>query len=218
MKTTAMTPELYEYVQKRCDLPHPVLADVERETLKLPYAQMQISRDQGAFMHMITKLLGVQRALEIGCFTGYSAICVASALPANGKLVSLDYNDEYVTMAKRFFAKAGLEKRIDVIVGPAINTLHLMKKEFGAGGFDMAFIDADKESLADYFEHCLYLVRTNGLILVDNVIWNGQVLNPSDDSPATRSVKAFNEKILSDKRVERVMLHIADGIFLLRKL
>ncbi len=212
-----MTAALYEYVISHCDLPHPYLTTVISETANRKDAVMQISCDQSAFMHMLTKLIGAKRVLEIGCYTGMSAISMASALPEDGKLISLDYDPEVVAIARQHFANAGLSDKVDTLIGPALENLPKVLKDFGPGSFDLAFIDADKEQVQSYFEACLALLRTNGLLIVDNVMWSGKVLDANESHPATVALKAFNERIMKDPRVERVFLHISDGLFLLRK-
>ncbi len=217
MKTTPMTPPLYDYVLQQSDLPHAVLKKVEETTRSLPGAQMMISPDQGMFLHLLIKLMGAHRVLEVGCFTGYSAISMASALPDSGRLISLDVNEETSKIARNFFAEAGLANKIDLRLGEAFTTLGKIKVEFGDGSFDLAFIDADKANLWTYYELGLELLRTGGLIIVDNVIWDGKVIDGNDRSNSTEAIRSFNKRVRTDSRVEHLMLHIADGLYLLRK-
>lgn len=217
MRTTPMTEKLYEYVMKHTDYAHPILPKVETETMKRSDRNMQISRDQGKLMNMLIKLMGAKRAIEVGCFTGYSAICVASALPKDGLLVSLDIDPEIAKIAQGFFNEAGLQDRVQLRVGPADKALSKMTDEFGPESFDFAFIDADKENYAGYYESCLRLVRPGGLIVIDNVIWDGAVIDYTNQSESTKAIRRINEIVERDERVERVMLHISDGLLLCRK-
>jgi len=213
MKYLNLDDDLYGYVLRHT---RPALALLERladETRILPQAGMQISPDQGAFLHLLVKLIGATRCLEIGCFTGYSALCIASALPEGGTLVTLDVNHETTGMARRYFREAGLDGKIDLRLGPALDAL----PTFEDGTFDLAFIDADKESIVAYYEHAVRLVRAGGLILVDNVLWDGRVADVSDQTPATVAIRAVNERIEDDDRVDHALLSLSDGLFVIRK-
>lgn len=217
MRTTPMTEKLYDYVLTHTDYAHPILPKVERETMKRADRNMQISRDQGALMNMLIKLMGAKRAIEVGCFTGYSAISVASALPKDGLLVSLDINPEMATIANGFFAEAGVADRVQLRIGAAQDTFPKLLEEFGPETFDFAFIDADKEGYPGYYEACLRLIRPGGLIVLDNVIWGGKVVDYTDQSKDTQAIRRINEIVERDDRVERVMLHISDGLLFCRK-
>lgn len=217
MKTLNLTPELYSYVTSHGDCAHPALEALRIETAKHPRFFMQVSQDQGMFMHILTKAIGAKQLLEIGCFTGYSAICMATALPVGGKLVTLDVDPEATAIAKRYFKAADIEDRIDLRLQPACDELPKIAKQFGHGTFDMAFIDADKANLWNYFEHCLELVRTGGLILVDNVLWKARVIDHSDQTPDTLAVRAFNDRLRDDGRCRKVMLGISDGLTIAQK-
>lgn len=217
MRTTPMTEKLYEYVMKHTDYAHPVLPKVEKETMKRADRNMQISRDQGKLMNMLIKLMGAKRAIEVGCFTGYSAISVASALPKDGLLISLDIDPEVAKIAQGFFVEAGVHDRVQLRVGSASQSFPKLMEEFGAESFDFAFIDADKEGYPDYYEACLRLIRPGGLIVIDNVIWGGAVIDYTDQSQSTQAIRRINEIVERDERVERVMLHISDGLLLCRK-
>ena len=216
MKTNTMTDELFEYVAKHCPLPHPILADLAKETSELPNAAMQISPDQGSFMNFVARLIGAQNIIEVGCFTGYSAICMAAALPHDGKLVTLDASVEYTDMARKYFGLANLTAKIEVIIGDAKDNITKVKEQTGIDQFDMAFIDADKTGMATYYEECLKLVRKGGLIVCDNVLWGGSVVDQAKNDEDTAAIRAFNEKVRSDPRVEHTMLHISDGLLLCR--
>lgn len=217
MKTLPLSEALYGYLLKNTLKVSPVLDELAVETSRLPDSGMQISPDQGAFMHLLVKLLGARNVLEVGCFTGYSAIAMASALPDTGRLVTLDRNEETTTMARKFFRKAGVEQRITVMLGRALDSLEQLCAAGEEGAFDLMFIDADKETLPKYYEWGLRLVRSGGVILIDNVLWGGDVIDPRDQSLDTRTIRALNEVLQSDVRVEATMLHMADGLYLVRK-
>lgn len=217
MKTLQITDKLYEYVVTHTPLPHPQLKPLIEETTSLPNAMMQIAPDQGSLMHFLAKLIGAKRCLEVGCFTGFSAIAVATALPSDGKLIAMDINPETAAIARRHATAAGVGGIIDIRIAPADETFGKLHAEFGDESFDLAFIDADKTNYDTYYEHCLKLVRRGGLIMVDNVLWSGHVLDASDVRPDTVAIRALNDKIAADERVDRVLLHISDGIYLLRK-
>jgi len=178
---------------------------------------MQIAPEQGGFMHLLAKLVGARRILELGCFTGYSAISMASALPVGGKLITLDVNPETTAIAKRYFDKAGLADRIELRLGPGLESMAQLLEEFGPGSFDMMFIDADKGNMSNYYERGLQLLRTGGLVVADNVLWSGDVTDPAKTDADTVAIRAFNDKVAADERVDRVMLNVADGLFLARK-
>lgn len=217
MKTLNMTAELYDYVCKHSPLPHPELAAVAVNSLQQQFPQMQSAPDQAAFMHVLAKLIGAKRCLEVGCFTGYSAIAVGSALPADGLLVAIDNDPRVATVANQHIAQARLAQKIEVRIGAAVDVLAALEREYGLGSFDMAFIDADKRSYDEYYEACLRLVRRGGVILVDNVLWSGQVISQADVSESTLALRALNEKIVADERVDKAMLHISDGLYVLYK-
>lgn len=217
MKTLSLTDDLYAYMLKHAPDVNPVLPRLREETSKLPGAMMQIAPEQGAFMHLLAKLIGAKRILEVGCFTGYSAICLAQALPDKGRLVTLDVNPDTAAVAKRYFAEAGLAEKIDLRLGPALGALAELRQEFGPEAFDLMFIDADKINMPQYYEHGLKLVRPGGLIIADNVLWGGSVVNAGDDRPDTVAIRTFNERLRTDNRVDRVMLNVADGLYLLRR-
>ena len=209
---TVMTDELYRYLLRHSPLPHPILEKVRRETALRSDATMQISADQGAFMHHLVRLTRARRVVEVGCFTGYSAIALASALEPGGRLFSLDLNSQTAAIARSYFEEAELADRIELRLGQATEGLGRLIDEFGRGSFDLAFIDADKSNYSRYYESCLELVRTGGLILVDNVLWGGRVIDAADQSEDTVAIRALNAQVSSDVRVEKMMLPIADGL------
>jgi len=192
-------------------------AGLRAETAKLPMAMMQISPEQGALMQMLVKLTGVRRALEVGTFTGYSALVVAEALPADGKLTACDVSAEWTSIGKRFWQQAGVAGKIDLRLRPAVETLDELLAAGERGRFDFAFIDADKSNYDRYYERALELLRPGGLVGVDNTLWNGAVVDPKRNDDDTRAIRALNEKIKADPRVDMVLLPIGDGLTLARK-
>jgi caffeoyl-CoA O-methyltransferase len=192
------------------------LADCRDATQTLPAALMQIGADQGAFLALLVKLIGAKRCLEIGTFTGYSALAVAQALPADGRLVALDVSKEYTDMARGFWAEAGVTDRIDLRLGPALETLDAMIAAKEAP-FDFVFIDADKPNYDGYYERTLVLLRPGGLIALDNMLWSGAVADPADTRPHTVAIRALNAKAHADSRVDMALLTVGDGVLLARK-
>ena len=197
---------------------HPVLAQCRADTAALGRsAMMQIAPEQGAFMGLVAKLMGAKRAIEVGTFTGYSALAVALALPEDGRVDALDVNPGYMEMAQGYWAAAGQAHKIAGHVGPAVETLAQFIRAGRAGHYDFAFIDADKTSYDAYYEAMLTLVRPGGLIAIDNVLWSGQVCDATDTSTETVALRALNAKIAKDARVDTVLLPVADGIFMCRR-
>ena len=190
---------------------------LREETSKLPAAGMQIGEDQTAFMTLMAKLIGAKRAIEIGTFTGMSAIAVAQALPQDGELICCDVNEEWTAIAKRYWAELGLADRIALRLAPAELTLDALIDNGDGGSFDLAFIDADKTGYDTYYEKCLALMRPGGLILLDNMLWHGAVADPTNDSDDTLAIRALNEKISKDSRVESCLVSIGDGVMMARK-
>ncbi len=180
-------------------------------------AIMQIGPEQGQFMALLIQLIGARKCLEVGTFTGYSALAVALALPADGKLIACDINEEWTASARRYWEEAGVSDRIELRIAPATETLDGLIADGQADSFDFAFIDADKESYSAYYERCLALVRHGGLIAIDNVFMQGSVLDPESDSPMTQAVRELNEAIHGDERVDLAMLPVGDGVTLARK-
>lgn len=216
-KFVALTPELHDYLVRIGSREDEALVRVRETTAELgSVAQMQISPDQGALMTMLARLVGARRALELGTFTGYSAICIARGLAEDGELVACELDADRAATARGNFAAAGVGGRIDVRVGPAQETLDALEAE-GGPAFDLAFVDADKTGYPGYFESCLRLVRPGGLIVVDNVLRGGDVLDPPAGDEGTRAIAELNERIAADERVDVAVLGIADGISLVRK-
>jgi caffeoyl-CoA O-methyltransferase len=189
-----------------------VLRELRAATAKLPNAGMQIGADQGQFMAMLVRLMGAKRCLEIGTFTGYSALAVALALPKDGRIVCCDVSEEWTAIGRPFWKKAGVEKKIDLRIAPALETLRKLK-----GRFDFAFIDADKENYLAYYERCLKLVRRGGVIAVDNVLWSGEVANDGARDATTVALREFNDALHEDRRVDIALLSIGDGVTLALK-
>jgi caffeoyl-CoA O-methyltransferase len=183
------------------------------ETRKLPMATMQIGPDQGAFMALLAKLMGARRYLEIGTFTGYSALSVALALPEDGRCVCCDISKDFTDRARAFWKEAGAERKIDLRLGPAFDTLDAMIAA-GEAPFDFAFIDADKSNYDGYYERALKLVRRGGLIALDNMLWSGAVADPTDTSRDTAALRALNAKIHGDDRVDMALAAVGDGVML----
>ena len=217
-KTITYTEALANYVVKTGVREHPVLAACREETAKMGgVAIMQIASEQGAFMAMTAKLMNARRYIEVGTFTGYSALAVALALGDDGHADALDISEDYMGRARGYWKAADQAHKITGHVGPAVDTLDRFLKEGGANSYDFAFIDADKGSYDAYYERMLKLVRPGGLIAIDNVLWLGRVADDSDTSPDTTAIRALNAKISRDARVDTVLLPVADGIFLCRR-
>ncbi len=212
-----VTPAIADYIRAVTLREEPVLAALRAETAKLRGAGMQISPEHGQLMQLLVQLIGARSCLEVGTFTGYSALCVASALPADGKLVCCDVSEEWTAVGRRFWAEAGVAAKIDLRLAPALDTLDRLLAEGGAGGFDMVFIDADKKNYDGYYERALKLVRPNGLILIDNTLWSGAVADPAKNDEDTAALKALNAKLHGDQRIDVSLLPVGDGLTLCRK-
>ncbi|HCL31200.1 MAG TPA: SAM-dependent methyltransferase [Candidatus Latescibacteria bacterium] len=184
------------------------------ETAQMPMAGMQISPDQGQFMALLVKATGAKLAIEVGTFTGYSALVVAGALPADGKLVACDVSEEFTSVGRPHWEKAGLTDKIDLRLGPAVDTLDAMIAAGENGQYDMAFIDADKENYGLYYERCLILLRVGGLILVDNVLWDGRVADEAEQDESTQAIRALTKKMHADERIDFSLLPVGDGLSL----
>jgi predicted O-methyltransferase YrrM len=200
------------YVRERGVREQAILRELRAATASVPHSGMQIGADQGEFMAILVKLMGAKRCLEIGTYTGYSALAVALALPKDGSIVCCDVSEEWTAVGKPFWKKAGVEKKIDLRIGPALETLKTLK-----GPFDFVFIDADKQNYLNYYERSLELLRRGGLIAVDNVLWSGEVANPQAKDELTVALREFNDALHKDERVELAMLSIGDGVTLARK-
>jgi predicted O-methyltransferase YrrM len=190
-----------------------VLRRLRAETAPLEFAGMQISPEQGQFMALLVRLIGARRYLEVGTFTGYSALAVALALPADGKVVACDISEKWTAIGRRYWQEAGVADRIDLRLAPALDTLDRLIGE-RAAPFDFAFIDADKENYGNYYERALKLVRPGGIIAIDNVLWGGAVADPKRDDPETRAIDVLNRKLHADPRIDLSLLPIGDGLTL----
>ena len=207
-----LVPEPIElYAESHTETPAPLFDELREETYaNLPLPQMQVGRIEGTFLRLLVALSGARRAIEIGMFTGYSALMMAEGLPEDGELITCDIDPRAEAVARRYFARSPHGKKIQVRMGPALDTLGSL-----TGPFDLAFIDADKTSYSQYYEALVPLLRQGGLIVADNVLWSGQVLDPQDDS--TRAICAFNDRVAADGRVDKVLLTVRDGMMLIRK-
>lgn len=191
-----------------------ILAELRAETAKLPVANMQISPEQGQLMALLVELTGARRILEIGTFTGYSSLVMALALPPEGRVITCDISEEYTAVARRYWARAGVSDRIELRLGPALETARALAAE---APFDMAFIDADKESYEAYYERVLEVMRPGGLVCIDNVLWAGRVADPTNRAESTEAIRRLNGKIHGDDRVTVSIVPIGDGLTLVRK-
>ncbi len=216
-KIINLTPALYAYVLDSSLRELPLLVKLRDETARRKDAGMQIAPDQGQFMALLVRLIGAKSCIEIGTFTGYSALCVALAIPADGRIICCDVNPETTAVARRYWNEAGVASKIDLRIAPARETLAALLMAGSAGTFDFAFIDADKESYESYYESCLRLVRPGGLIAIDNVLWSGAVVDSSRNDADTQAIRALNAAIRNDERVDCSLLPIADGLMLARK-
>ena len=217
-RTIQITDRVYDYLQEASVREPEILKRLRAETAELPEHNMQIGPEQGQFMALLVGLIGARRALEIGTFTGYSALAVALALPDDGKLIACEISEEYTTIGRRYWQEAGLATNIDLKIGLALDTLDGLIAEGQAETFDFAFIDADKVNYQNYFDRTLILVRPGGLIAVDNVLWNGAVADPRNTTKNTEAIRQFNAKLGNDPRVAISMVPIGDGLTLARKL
>lgn len=211
-----MNDEVYEYLIGVSLREHPVLTALRDATRGHPRAGMQISPEQGQFMAMLVKLTGAKKTLEIGVFTGYSSLATALALPEDGRVIACDINEEFTAMGREHWARAGVVHKIDLRLAPAVQTLDKLIEDGQAGSFDFAFIDADKPNYDAYYERCLKLMRQGGLIVIDNVLWDGEVARPSSD-PDTVALQQLNLKLHKDERIDLSMLPVGDGLTLARK-
>ena len=214
-KSLGLSAELHDYLVAHGTPPDPIL----RELIEVTKAQigqlalMQIAPEQGSFMTLLTRLLGARQAVEVGTFTGYSALCIARGLPEDGRLICCDVSEEYAQIGRPYWERAGVAEKIDLRIAPALETLRSLPEE---RSIDLSFIDADKTNYASYYEELLKRTRPGGVILVDNVLWFGSVIDPSRDDEQTRAIRDFNDQVARDERVECVMLAISDGLTILR--
>lgn len=216
-RNVRLTSAVYRYLLEHSVREPEVLRELRAETAGMPHAGMQIGPEQGQFMALLVKLIGAKRCIEVGVFTGYSSLAVALALPRGGRIVACDISEEWTDVARRYWKKAGVGERIELRLGAAIRTLDALLAEGGKGSYDFAFIDADKGNYLAYYERCLELVRPGGLIVTDNTLWSGDVADPANREPDTVSLRAYNDALHGDERVDLAMLPLGDGVTLARK-
>jgi caffeoyl-CoA O-methyltransferase len=215
-RTINLDDTLYDYLLEHSLREHPEQTALREATRTHPHGGMQISPEQGQFMQLLVKLIGARQTIEVGTFTGYSALTVALALPPDGKVLACDISDEYTSIGKPYWQRAGVADKIELVIAPATQTLDARLASGEAGHYDFAFIDADKPGYDSYYERCLQLVRAGGLIAFDNTLWGGDVARPARDDD-TRALQALNDKLHRDERIDMAMLPIGDGLTLARK-
>ena len=203
---------LADYVDANWLRESPLKRRLREETAKLPQAGMQISAHQGQQIALLARAIGARRAVEVGTFTGYSALCIAEALPADGKLWCCDVSEQWTGIARRYWKEAGVESRIELTIAPALETLDWLLAQGLAGQLDLAFIDANKDGYDAYYERCLKLVRQGGIVLIDNVLWGGSVANLADKDADTQAIRALNAKLEGDERVDLALFAVGDGM------
>jgi len=213
-QTLPLDDRLYSYLLSNSLREPAILTQLRQETANYPASMMQIAPEQGQFMALLVRLMGASKALEVGVFTGYSSLCVALALPPDGKLVACDVSEEYTTVARRYWQQAGVADKIDLQIAPALKTLDALLADGQANSFDFAFIDADKQNYAGYYDRAFQLVRPGGLIAIDNVLWSGKVADPTVEDASTQAIRAFNQALHQDERIILSLLPIADGLTL----
>lgn len=216
-RTLTLDDNLYQYLLDVSLREKPLLKRLRDETAQLANANWQIAPEQGQFMALLVQLTGARRILEVGTFTGYSAICMAQAMGAEGRMICCDIAGDYNAIAERYWREAGLSERIEQRLAPALDTLAALERAGQAGSFDLIFIDADKANYPAYLEHALRLVRQGGLILFDNTLWSGRVLEQNPDSADTRAIQALNLALKGDQRLDLSLLPLGDGLSLCRK-
>jgi len=208
--------KLHSYLLEVGVREHEVLRRLRDETASIPESRMQIAPEEGAFLALLVRVLGARRVLEVGTFTGYSSTAMALALPVDGQIVCCDVSKEWTDVARRAWTDAGVADRVDLRLAPALETLEQLLADGQAGSFDLAFIDADKENYAGYYEAALQLVRPSGVIAIDNVLWSGRVADPENTEESTVAIRALNDAIAADERVDVSMIPLADGLTLAR--
>lgn len=215
-RSLGLSSELYDYLHAASGEP-PLLAELRAETARLPNAGMQISAEQGRFMAFLVEALGARRCLEVGVYTGYSSLAVALALPDDGRLVACDVSDEWTQVARRYWSRAGVAHKVELRLAPALETLTALSASGADGSFDFAFVDADKQAYASYYERCLALLRPGGVLAVDNALWNGKVAQSSVTDPDTVAIRELNARATRDARVSASLVPVGDGLLLVRK-
>jgi caffeoyl-CoA O-methyltransferase len=216
-KTLSLSNALHAYLVEHSVREPDILQRLRAETAKDSMSMMQIGPEQGQFMQLLVQLMGAKNCLEIGVFTGYSSLAVALALPADGRIVACDISEKWTAIAEKYWAEAGVQAKIDLRIAPALATLDGLIESGRAGSFDFAFIDADKVNYSGYYERALTLIRSGGLIAVDNTLWGGQVIDKKSKSSETRAIREFNEKLRTDLRIQLSLLPLGDGLTLALK-
>lgn len=209
-----LTEPVYEYLLAHSVRDTPAQAALRAATLKVRGSIMQISPEQGQLMQVLVRLIGAKQCIEVGTYTGYSALCVALALPADGCVICCDVSEEWTSIGRKYWEQAGVANKVDLRLAPALDTLDALLAQGGAGTFDFAFIDADKTNYDAYYERCLRLVRQRGLITIDNTLWFGSVADPAKQDPDTVALRALNRKLHADSRVDAAIVPIGDGFTL----
>ena len=209
-----LTDDLRDYLWQKGMKEHPVLEELREETAQLPESVMQICPEQGALMANLVRLMSAKKTLEIGTFTGYSALAVALALPEDGKIVACDISEEWTAIGKKKWEQAGVAEKIELRIGAALGTLEELIQDGQQGSFDFAFIDADKANYLDYYKMCLKLVRKGGVVAIDNVLWSGSVINSEINDVDTVAIRELNEFLAKDERVSLSMVPVGDGLTL----
>ncbi len=215
--TLKLTDSVYKYMLEHSLRESDACRQLREETASMKMGMMQVSPEQGQFMAFLVQLTGARRALEVGTFTGYSALCVAQALPSDGQLVCCDVSEEWTSVGQKYWQEGGVSDRIDLKIGPAVDTLQALREGGEEGTYDFAFIDADKENYLVYYESVLSLLRTGGLLLIDNVLWGGSVVDPEKNDDDTNAIRSLNRHLLKDDRVVLSMLPVGDGLTLVMK-
>jgi predicted O-methyltransferase YrrM len=217
-KTLGLPEPIYEYLLSVSVREPQILQRLRAETARLPMAMMQVAPEQGQLLSLLVQALKPKRCLEIGVFTGYSSLSVALALPTDGHITACDVNEEWTSIARRYWDEAGVADKIELTIAPALQTLDRMIAHGQSSTYDFAFIDADKENYWGYFERSLTLLRTGGLIAIDNTLWSGRPADPAVDDPSTNAIRAFNRRLFKDSRVRISLIPIGDGMTLALKL
>jgi caffeoyl-CoA O-methyltransferase len=215
-RTLTLDDRTYEYLLAHSLREDPRLARLRAETASHPQVNMQIAPEQGQFMQMLVRLAGARRAIEVGVFTGYSSLAVMLAMPPEGRMLALDVSEEFTAVARRHWQAAGVAGRIELVIAPAAATLEARLARGEAGQYDFAFIDADKTGYLGYYEQLLKLLRPGGLIVVDNTLWSGEVANPENREASTQALRAFNDALHQDPRIDLALLPVGDGLTLAR--
>ena len=216
-RTTPLDDRLHQYLLDVSLREPAVMRELREETAKMPMARMQIAPEQGQFMGLLVRILGARRVIEIGSFTGYSALAMARALPGDGRLIACDLSEEWLEMARRYWQAAGVDGVIETRIGPALDTLGALHAQQGPEYWDFIFIDADKTAYRDYYERGLEMLRPGGLVAVDNTLWHGDVADPAKQDEDTEAIRAFNRHLRDDERVDLSLVPIGDGLSLARK-